>query len=218
MNTTTETMQHQPAREAGLKWVASGSVMEAFGAFAAMALAIVGLAGVFSPTMAAIATIIIGAAILIESGSFGAAAFAARTETAAGTTVAEMSDDKSAQCLGGIAGIVLGILALLGVAPLTLLSVAVLVYGVTFLISSAAGAQVSRFTGYPQGLARETTTTHAGYSAQFLVGLGTLVLGILAVIGLEPLTLVLVALLSLGTTALLSGSVLGARSPAFAHR
>ncbi len=75
MNGTTQThaIQAQPAQhESALKWAAGGSMMEAVGAIATIALAIVGLAGVFSPTMASIATIVIGAAILLEGGAMGA--------------------------------------------------------------------------------------------------------------------------------------------------
>jgi hypothetical protein len=44
-----------------------------------------------------------------------------------------------------------------------------------------------------------------------LIGLGAVVLGILAVIGLSSLTLVLIGLLSLGASALFSGSAHGTR-------
>jgi hypothetical protein len=48
-------------------------------------------------------------------------------------------------------------------------------------------------------------------SGQMLIGLGAVVLGILAVIGLSSLTLVLIGLLSLGASALFSGSAHGTR-------
>jgi hypothetical protein len=134
-----------------------------------MALAIVGLAGVFQSTMAAIAAIILGASILNESGIHLAGFrryFALPMEEEAGTKI-----------LGGIAGIVLGILALLGVAPLSLLSVAIIVFGGAFFLG-----------GNP------------------LAGVAGIVLGILAVVGVDPWTLILVGLLTLGSWALLSGS------------
>src|SRR5437764_8037100 len=112
MNTTTQTMQHHSTRASAFKWVASGSVMAAIVAIAVIALSIVGLAGVYPLTMAAIATVIIGAAILIEGGTFEAAR--------AGDSGAMFSTN----AMGAVAGIVLGILALMGVASITLLSVA----------------------------------------------------------------------------------------------
>lgn len=206
MNTTSETMQHQPARATGLKWVAGGSMVEAIGAFATIALAIVGLAGVLSATLAAIATIVIGASILIEGGAFTAGA--ATFNRSEGSTL-ETSGGASASFLGGVAGIILGILALLGVAWATLVSVAVLVYGASFMLSSISAERFSSTVG-TQGAGAELST--AGTSGHFIVGVAAVVLGILAVVGLSQLTLVLVGLLCLGAGALFSGSALGVRS------
>src|SRR5690348_13301737 len=73
MNATTTTDTVHPIQGSITSSVArSGSLMEAIGAIATVALAIVGLAGVFSVTMASIATIVIGAAILIEGASLTA--------------------------------------------------------------------------------------------------------------------------------------------------
>ncbi len=85
-----------------------------------------------------------------------------------------------------MSGIVLGILALLGVAQPTLLSVAVLVFGGTLFLSSFGS--FARAGGY------------------IMVGLAGIVLGILAVVGLSQMTLVLVGLLCLGVGALFGGS------------
>ncbi len=201
MNTTSETIRHTSLRPTAFKWAAGGSTMEAFGAIAGIALAIVGLAGVFSSTMAAIATIVLGAAILLEGGSFGATEVA-ETGTTETSVSRSTSGGMSADFLGGLAGIVLGILALLGVSPMTLLSVALLGFGASFLFSSTAAAQVNP----------------ASAGGAVLIGLAGLVLGILAVVGIDPLTLVLVGLLALGVHALFSGSSLGLRSFAFGHR
>jgi hypothetical protein len=192
MNTTeTHAIEHAPARETAFKWVAGGSMMEAVGAIATMALAIVGLAGVLTPTMTAIATIVIGASFLLEGGAFGAAQVSSRT-----TEFESASSGASATFLGGVAGIVLGILALLGIASTTLLAVGAIVYGATFLLSGMG--QSSSFGSAAGG--------------HTLVGLAAAVLGILAVVGLSPQVLVLVALLSLGAGALFSGSAQGARA------
>ena len=199
MNTTeTHVMEHPHERETAFKWVAGGSLMEAVGAIATIALAIVGLAGIFSPTMAAIATIVIGAALLIEGGSFGAAQYVPRVGEGGRAAEAFETPDTSAAFLGGVAAIILGILALLGVASLTLMSVAAIVLGASFLLSGVAqsGAFPAAATGHT------------------MVGLASAVLGILAVVGLSSLVLVLVALLVLGGGALFSGSVQGTRAVA----
>ena len=199
MNTTTEAIHH-PMRETAFKWVAGGSMVEAIGALATMALAIVGLAGVLSATLASIATIVLAAAILIQCGAFGAG-----TMASVGADVqASDSGGLSAEFLAGVSGIVLGILALLGVAPLTLLSVALLMFGAAFLFSSGSQTQFQT-TAY-------RISRFSGSSGLVMMGLGAMVLGILAVIGVDQLTLILVGLLGLGSAALFSGSSMGARS------
>lgn len=170
--------------------------MEAVGAIATIALAIVGLAGVLRPIMASIATIVIGAALLLEGGSMGAAQVSSRTgefESASGGF--------STPFLGGVAGIVLGILALLGVASITLVSVALIVFGAAFLLSGVAQAN----------------SLAAATGGNTFVGLAAVVLGILAVVGLNPIVLVLVGLLVLGAGALFSGSAQGARVATETH-
>src|SRR5690348_16580883 len=202
MNTSVETMQHSSARETGVKWMAGGSMVETIGALATIALAIVGLAGVFSAALAAIGVIVLGTAMLIEGGAF--ATGQAVTSKMAAERIAE-TGAKSPEFLGGVTGIVLGILAILGVSTPTLLSVAILVYGGTFLLSSlSAGSQ----TG---------TGSEFGSSGRLMVGVAAVVLGILAIVG-SSLTLVLVGLLCLGVAALFSGSMTGARSLASNER
>ncbi len=181
--------------ETGLKVMAGGSAMEAIGALAAIALSIVGLAGVLSNTMAAICTIIVGAAILIEGGAFGAARWA--MATAEGTS-SVAGGGVSAEFLAGVAGIVLGILALLGVSAPTLLSVAVLGFGASFLVSGMVSFQSNWFASVSP--------------AHVFVGLAATVLGILAVIGLDQMVLVLVGLLCLGAGSLFRGSAQGVKA------
>jgi hypothetical protein len=188
MNGTTQAMHHHSARNS-FKWIASSSVMEAIVAIAVIALAIVGLAGVNPLMMAAIATIIASAAILIEGGAFERAS----SESRRGIGPAAFN----AEFLGAVSGIILGILALIDVAPMTLLSVAVLIFGVTFLLSASTSSDRSLFAGAPDGVV--------------LLGLSVSILGLLAVIGLSAATLVLVGLLVLGAASLFGGSMKGFR-------
>lgn len=183
MNATTQTMHHPPERASAFRWIASASVMEAIIAIAVIALAIVGLARDYSVVMAAIATIITSAAVLIEGGAFDKDRV--RNEMGA------MAGGLGAEILGAIAGIILGVLALMGVASITLLSVAVLVFGVTFLLNSASISQGS------QGVIQ----------SHLLIGLSVSVLGLLAIIGIAPVTLILVGLLVLGAIMLFGGSL-----------
>jgi len=195
MNMTSETIQ-KPFRETSFKWAAGGSAIEAIGALAAMALAIVGLAGILSVTVAAIATIILGAAILTQGGAFTTGA----VKAGSGVETRFCECTSSASFLGGMAGIVLGVLALLNIAAPTLLATAVIVFGATFFLGGGS---------MPLGSA-ETPSPAFGWAptgGEIMVGLATMVLGILAVVGLSQLTLVLVALLCLGASALFAGGV-----------
>lgn len=219
--TQAQAIHHEPVAEGSFQGVAGGSIMESVGAIGAIILAIIGLAGILSDTMAAVTTIVVGAAILMEGGAMGSNYRRLLSMPGEGEWRAQqLSGGATAEFMGGVAGIVLGILALFGTAPQTLLSVAVLVFGATLLLSTAATAQLSGVGVFPgtesgqQTVVRDTTNR----SGQVLVGLGAVVLGILSIIGLTPLTLILVALLSLGASALLSGSVLGGRLLSTAHR
>lgn len=192
MNATQVETGYRPVHqeEVKVRTIAGSAVMESIGALATVALAIAGLTGALSATLAAIAVIVLGASIWIEGGSFFVshkADFAAETP---GERVMEWTQGLSAEFWGGLSGIILGILALLGVVPMTLLSIAVLVFGATFLFSAR-----SWFAS----------------SAQPMFGLAGLTLGLLAVCGLSPLTLVLVGLLCLGASALFNAAANGAK-------
>jgi len=162
------------------KSVAGGSALAGIAGFAAIVLAILGLIDVLPLILASVAAIVVGAALLMEGG-FSAAWFGGTRER----FNEYMEGAFSAELMGGIAGIVLGILALLGIAPQTLLSVAVLALGASLFLASWAGAIAG---------------------AKLLVGLASIVLGILGLVGTVPLTLTLVAFLCLGFGTLLSGS------------
>ena len=186
------------------RWKQAGArSAQAVGAIAAVVLAIVGLAGIDPNLLAAIAVLVVGAAILAH-GWFGTSRYP--QYSAASTTA---GNAMGADVLGGLAGIVLGILTLLlgDSGKLTLLAVALLVYGTALLMSTAAVAQlrwrsqIAAQAGSPTGTSVVIPAVQGGH---LLVGLGALTLGILAVIGLVPVTLILVGLLSLGVAMALS--------------
>jgi len=160
-------------------FVAGEALFEGVGAIATIALSIVGLAGVFPATMAAIAAIVLGAAILLEGG----AVEFKNGRLARAMPIQGYETAAAADIQGGIGAIVLGILALLGVAPLTLLCVTLIAVGAAFL-----------------------------FSGRFLSGMAGVVLGILSVAGISSLYLVLVGLLVLGAGLLFAGSEMFARN------
>lgn len=212
-----------------------GGLVDAIGGAATIILAIVALSGVSQSMLAAIATIIFGAALLILGGTM-------LTEftklmappTAAGTTEEVVGGGGlSALFLVGAAGIVLGVLSLVGISAQILTATAVIAFGGALLLSSNSVWHLYRAkqASYRAGAARMLSGAEflAGEMAsgsavlQCLSGLAAIVLGILAVTGTNPIVLTLVGLLVLGATVLLTGStltgaVMGFMEPAVARR
>src|SRR5262249_49092212 len=135
----------------------AGATTEAIGAAAAIVLAIIALAGALPVPLMSIATIVLGAALLMDAAAIGARSY--------GLTHASWSDEPrdarielggglSAGLLAGIAGVVLGILALLGLAPVSLCSVALIVFGGGMLLGSAAKGRLTSLVSAHHGLSR----------------------------------------------------------------
>lgn len=143
---------------------------------------------------------------------FQGAAVAARHRRLAleaGGGEAEIETGVSAEIIGGLAGIALGILALVGVETVRLLAISTIVFGGTLLFGSPAMYRASRAEPSNQvvdTMMRQTTAGAVG--AQALVGIGAVTLGILALVGIVPQTLVRVGALCIGGAALLSGGAL----------
>lgn len=197
---------------------AGGSAIEAAAGIAVVILAILGLAGVLPVTLGAIAFIVLGAALVLEGASMMVryVRFLEESTRALGGNV-DVGGGTSAEFLGGAAAIVLGILALIGLVPTTLIAVAALVMGATVLIGSAANARLNMlsfetFSGFAGPMEASRLVARAAVSAaagaQILVGLAAIVLGIIALANGHTLTLTLVALLCLGCGVMLSGGAL----------
>jgi hypothetical protein len=184
--------------------------------------------------MAGIATIVFGVALLIQGGAmlseyaqiiFPAGAKTANFEHFGGGSL-------SAVFLVGAAGIVLGVLSLLGINSGVLTPIATIAFGTALVLSSnavwhlytlrhaQAKSEATQSTQSTQSqnvaqniggefLASEMASGSAGIQA--LAGLAAIVLGVLAVAGnSNDLVLNLVALLALGATVVLTGSTLSA--------
>ncbi|WP_442756283.1 hypothetical protein ACNHKD_06615 [Methylocystis sp. JAN1] len=207
--------------------VAYGGLIDAIGGVATIVLAICGLVGVAPAYMTAIATIVFGVALLIQGGAmvseYAQIAFPAGVGTT-GSAENFGGNSLAVVFLVGAAGIVLGILALLGINSGTLTPVAVIAFGTALLLSSnavwhlfllrratrmsALSAGQSQFIG-GEILASEMASGSAGLQA--LAGLAAIVLGIIALAGnAYDMTLNLTALLALGATLVLTGSALSA--------
>lgn len=191
-----------------------GGFVDALGGIATIVLAIIGLSGVKPDVLVSIATIVFGAALLIQGGAI--LSEFAQTEPTPESNAIAGGGGLSALFLVGIAGIVLGVLALLGIHATVLTSVAVIAFGSALVISSSAVWQLltsrsvaMRFqarTAMVRFIASEVAAGSAGMQA--MAGLAVIVLGILAVCGIYTSPLTLIALLVAGAAILLTGSTL----------
>ncbi|TXT48270.1 MAG: hypothetical protein FD139_192 [Methylocystaceae bacterium] len=206
--------------------VAYGGLIDAIGGVATIVLVICGLVGIAPPMMVAIATIVFGVALLIQGGAMLSEYMQVVFPGGVRTASAEQMGGNSLALvfLVGAAGIVLGVLSLLGISAAILTPVAAISYGTALLLSSnavwrlyvlrRASAQMETAIGQSQHvgaemLASEMASGSAGIQA--LAGLAAIVLGILALAGSpNDLTLNLVALLALGSTIVLTGSTISA--------
>jgi hypothetical protein len=195
-----------------------GGVVDAIGGVATIILAIVALSGVNQPMLGAIATIVFGAALLIQGGTMLTEYTKLMAPPGAAMAEEVVGGGLSALFLVGAAGIVLGVLSLVGIAAHTLTAAAVIAFGSALLLSSNSVWHLYRTkqASYRAGAAPTLSGAEflAGEMAsgsavlQCLAGLAAIVLGILAVTGTNPGVLTLVGLLVLGATVLLTGSTL----------
>jgi hypothetical protein len=190
-----------------------GGFVDALGGIATIVLAIIGLAGVKSVDLLSIATVVFGAALLIQGG--------AMLSEYAGIEVGEAGTSTGGGGLAslfgvGVAGIVLGVLALLGVRAPILTSVAAIAFGGALIISASSvwalltsRSVAARFETRNTMLQRVAAEIAAGSSGvQAMAGLAVIVLGILAVSGIYTEELALVALLVAGAAVVMTGSTL----------
>ena len=181
----------------------AGSLGQTIAGAGAVVLGILGIIGVLPGVLDSIGVIAAGFAIFVGSAALGASAgrlmhepVRSRREVGGGLGLAAMA---------GLAGIVLGVLALLGVSRLELLSIAPVVFGAGLLIASAA---MTRFE-HALHVERGSEAVYVSSGADVLVGAGAIVLGILALVGVAPMTLSLIGILGVGAAALMSGTSVG---------
>ena len=206
-------LTHQPVvvheQEATMGIVAGGSIAEVIGGIGAVVLAILGLTGLLPREMAAIATMAVGVGLLLESTAVATRLSELLSETERNlSNMAKLAGGIGAEFLGGVAGGVLGLLAILGIAPLILMPIAVIVFGASLLLSSGATYRLDSLASHLGQKALTGAQMLAGVAAsgvQVLVGIAGIALGIVALIGISSMVLILVGLLSIGAAVLISG-------------
>jgi hypothetical protein len=197
-----------------------GGFADAVGGIATVILAIVALSGVNPGVLVPAAVIVFGVALLVQGGTM-LSEHARVVFPAGGVGSMEQfrGGDLSVLFLVGIGGIVLGILAMLGIAAATLTGVSVIAFGAGLILSanSVRELHVVRPAGMSghEMIAGEMASGSAG--VQLLAGMTAVVLGILAVCGVNPSVLMLSALIVLGGSVVLSGGTLSGMVLSFMH-
>jgi len=171
--------------------------IEALPALAGIVVSIVGLAGMFAVTMAGTATVVTGLAMMLPAEEADSGWLPGRRRNSAPEENSWQAP--GANFLGGLAAIVLGIFALLGSWPEILTGAAVITLGTAQIISGITLQAICVAAWSEEGTTenrRRGRVVFFGSTGQVLIAAGVVALGILAVIGLVPVTLVLVGLLS----------------------
>ncbi len=154
-----------------------------------------------SDFLLAIATVVFGAALLIEGTSVVTEYVMAASPGAFGMAAGELA----AVFLAGLTGIILGVLSLLGIHSEILASAAIITFGLALLLNSSS--MLNLYTGKARAGSEFIIGGAVGTAAtQALAGIAALVLGILAIAGNQSLALDLVALLVLGAALLVTGN------------
>jgi hypothetical protein len=211
------TVQETYHGETGERYMKGGSLAEGIAGGAGVALSIIGLANIMPHYMIPVSTIALGIAFVYEGGAVAKRFARLLGETTKGWfDVTGLGSGLTAEVVGGITGIILGILTLLNVSPLVLMPAAAIVFGGTLVFSNGISARldemlISRMEEDEafKDVAREAVTASTGVSLLF--GITAVTLGILAIVGVSPVILNLVALLGVGLSNLLSGAAISTR-------
>lgn len=201
-------------RRAAAEEVETGSMAVAVGGGAAVVLTILALIGVLPEALTAIAAIVLGGGLLL-----GSAAIGARSRRAIGVVEPlwarhEILGGLGTAALASVASIALGIIALAGTNPLTLVNCAAIVLGAGLIFAAGSLARVDEMARRTRLVSSDnagTAVMMGSMGTEALVGVGAIVLGIIGLAGHAPLIMATVAFLSLGGAAIMSGSTVAAR-------
>ncbi len=218
MATTQQTFPEQLREEReSARTVLTGSLAEGVVGGAVIVLALIGLSDIMPAMILPIAVIAMGAAFLLEGGTVSMRFSKLLHETSKDRfQEAELGVGVTGELLGGMTGLILGILALVGLRPLVLSPVAVIAFGATLLFGSGVTARLNalevegagEFARYAK-ITKEAVTAAAG--VELLLGLSAVILGIIALTGTHASTLSLVAILIVGISGFVNGAAITAR-------
>lgn len=182
-----------------------GPMTEGAAGIAVIVLTIIGLAAVEPAILASVATIVIGVGLIIEAANTGIeySRVTSQSVQAGAVETAQLGSDVSVELMAGIAGIVLGVLALLAAGKLlALLPAALVVFGGAMLLAGFSATSISAVRGMESAAGGRIVTMESELAParglQVLIGVAAIVLGILSFVVPAAGTLLLVGLLVVG--------------------
>jgi hypothetical protein len=200
-----------------IETVLGGTLVGGIVAAGALVLSIIGLSGAFPHWALGVAVIAVGVSFLFEGAAIAARMSQLFHEATEGKVdLAELGGGTGAETLAGLAGIVLGILGLVFVAPLTLLPIAAIVFGGGLIFGAGTNVSLNHLQmvhkhEHPMARHISRQAVRAATGFQVLAGLASIVLGIIALAGADPRVLTLVATLVVSGTFLLSNTAIAGR-------
>lgn len=187
-----------------------GLLTEGAAGIATIVLAVIALAGIKVEALASITTIVIGIALIVQAFNNVAEHWkAAMDNPAMAQQRGQIGGEVMVNCLSGISGIVLGILALVGANAVHLVPAALVVFGGALLLSGGvsmwlAAVPMVPSAGQTQVVFYEGSAAASGM--EILVGIAAIVLGILSLIMTATWVLVLVGFIAVGAALLMVGA------------
>lgn len=189
--------------------VESGATLEVLTGLGAVTLTVIGIDGYRSLMMAAVATLLLGIALVMQGGAI-ASRWRAMLRRLDGIRYdrAELIGGIGTEVFGGVVGVVVAIVALAGVVPRVMIPVAVIVYGAALLLGGAVQPELANLGGRDD----RAQAVEASGGIMVIVGIAAAVLGILALLEVGPaIVLALIALLCVGGALTFAGGALAAR-------
>jgi hypothetical protein len=183
------------------------SIFDAVAGALVAVVAMIGFAGEAPRTMVGLSFVGAGTAFAVEA--LGTARRSNKLAAPNDPVREQIVASAFAELFTGTAGAILGLLALIGIEPLVLLPIASISFAIALLFGTGAAVQLDTIAAHlePSQTRRVIHEAVVGASgARLLVAFGVLVLGVLALAGVERVTLLLTVAMSLAV-ALLLGSV-----------
>jgi hypothetical protein len=214
---TTITEERLQEERRTIETLLGGTVGGGVIAIAGVVLAIIGLTGTYPRWLLGAATIAVGISFLIEGAAIASRLAELLHESTGGRVqMSELGSGVTGETLAGIAGITLGVLGSLNVFPEVLLPIAAIVYGAGLILGAGANIGINELAVIhreDQAMARHVIrqAVLATTGLQVFVGLVAVTLGIIGLASAYPITLSLVAMLTVAGAFVLSNTAIAGR-------